>query len=111
MILVIDIGNTFIKCGVFDSKDLIDRIAIQSVNELSSILKQYKLNKVIISSVVPEKSKDFINYINQKLNINQLILHSMMITHHRLLHCGTHTIDITMQMHGTLLLILLQVQQ
>ncbi len=69
MILVIDIGNTFIKCGVFDSKDLIDRLAIQSINELSSILKKYKLNKVIISSVVPEKSKDFINYINQKLNI------------------------------------------
>ena len=70
MILVIDIGNTFIKCGVFDSKDLIDRLAIQSINELSLILKKYKLNKVIISSVVPEKSKDFINYINQKLNIN-----------------------------------------
>ena len=69
MILVIDIGNTFIKCGVFDRKDLIDRLAIQSINELSSILKKYKLNKVIISSVVPEKSKDFINYINQKLNI------------------------------------------
>lgn len=69
MKLVIDIGNTFIKCGIFDNKDLINRIAIQSINELSSILKKYKLNKVIISSVVPEKSKDFISYINQKLNI------------------------------------------
>ncbi|MAZ60808.1 MAG: hypothetical protein CMG50_01350 [Candidatus Marinimicrobia bacterium] len=69
MKLVIDIGNTFIKCGIFDNKDLVERISIQSINELSSILKKYKLNKVIISSVVPEKSKDFINYINQKLNI------------------------------------------
>ena len=69
MKLVIDIGNTFIKCGIFDNKDLVERISIQSINELSSILKKYKLNKVIISSVVPAKSKDFINYINQQLNI------------------------------------------
>lgn len=69
MNIVIDIGNTFIKCGVFDNKHLIERIAIKSIEQLYDKLKKYTLNSIIISSVVPQKSKKFVNYLKQRLDI------------------------------------------
>ena len=68
MKLVIDIGNTFIKCAIFKSTNIIDRISIQSVNQLLDFLKKYDLDKIIISSVVPEKNKEFIKYIGNYIN-------------------------------------------
>ncbi len=68
MKLVIDIGNTFIKCAIFKSTNIIDRISIQSVNQLLDFLKKYDLDKTIISSVVPEKNKEFIKYIDNHIN-------------------------------------------
>ena len=68
MKLVIDIGNTFIKCAIFKSTNIIDRISIQSVNQLLDFLKKYDLDKIIISSVVPEKNKEFIKYIDNHIN-------------------------------------------
>jgi type III pantothenate kinase len=52
MTAAIDIGNTRIKIGVFKDFDLYEIIRITDFNELKSILKTRKLNKLIVSSVV-----------------------------------------------------------
>ncbi len=63
--LAIDIGNTFIKCGVFKKNKIIERASIQSASELRSLLKKHRLSQIIISSVVPKKNKEFLNYLNK----------------------------------------------
>ncbi len=68
MKLAIDIGNTFIKCAVFNQKKIIGRASIQSPEELLKIIKKYSLTQVIISSVVPNKNKIFINYLTKHVN-------------------------------------------
>tara|TARA_B110001454_G_C12701448_1_gene426721 strand:- start:303 stop:1025 length:723 start_codon:yes stop_codon:yes gene_type:complete len=69
MKLAIDIGNTFIKCGIFHKQKIVDRASVQSAEELLSFFKKYKLSKIILSSVVPNKSKEFINYLNRRFNL------------------------------------------
>jgi len=69
MKLAIDIGNTFIKCGIFHKQKIIERVSIQSAEELLVFLKKHKLSKIIISSVVPNKSKEFIRYLNKHINV------------------------------------------
>ena len=69
MKLAIDIGNTFIKCGIFHKQKIVDRASVQSAEELLSFFKKYKLSKIILSSVVPNKSKEFINYLNKRFNL------------------------------------------
>ena len=69
MKLAIDIGNTFIKCGIFHKQKIVDRASVQSADELLSFFKKYELSKIILSSVVPKKSKEFINYLNKRFNL------------------------------------------
>ena len=69
MKLAIDIGNTFIKCGVFHKTKIINRILIQSEQELLGLFKKHPLSQIIISSVVPNKSKKFINYFKKHVNV------------------------------------------
>ena len=69
MKLAIDIGNTFIKCGIFHKQKIVDRASVQSAEELLSFFKKYTLSKIILSSVVPNKSKEFINYLNKRFNL------------------------------------------
>ena len=69
MKLAIDIGNTFIKCGIFHKQKIVDRASVQSAEELLSFFKKYKFSKIILSSVVPNKSKEFINYLSKRFNL------------------------------------------
>ena len=62
MLLAIDIGNSSIKFGLFDSKNLISRFAIptsaeQTPDEIHRVVESeldYPITAVIVSSVVPE---------------------------------------------------------
>ncbi len=57
MNLVIDIGNTRIKAGVFDGKKLITCFIIKSFKKssLTSLINRYAIRSVIFSSVIKEK--------------------------------------------------------
>ena len=68
MKLAIDIGNTFIKCAVFNKRKIIYRASIQESIELLKTIKKYTLSQIIISSVVPNKSKTFISFLQKHTN-------------------------------------------
>ena len=63
--LAIDIGNTFIKCGVFKNKKIVDRASIKSAKELIKLLTKHSLSQIIICSVVPQTNKEFIDYLKK----------------------------------------------
>jgi type III pantothenate kinase len=59
-LLAIDIGNTNVTCGVFDDSRLITRMKVPTDNIrtgagfLKRLLSQFDVDKIIISSVVPQ---------------------------------------------------------
>ena len=65
MKLAIDIGNTFIKCAVFNKNKIIFRVSIKEPEELLKTTNKYMPSHIIISSVVPVKSKNFVNFLQK----------------------------------------------
>tara|TARA_Y100001970_G_scaffold190629_1_gene231833 strand:+ start:1753 stop:2478 length:726 start_codon:yes stop_codon:yes gene_type:complete len=63
--LAIDIGNTFIKCGVFENNKIVDRASIKSAEEIMGILTKHSLSQIILCSVVPKKNKEFVDFLNK----------------------------------------------
>jgi len=63
--LAIDIGNTFIKCGVFENNKIVDRASIKSTKELMGLLTKHSVSQTVICSVVPQKNKEFVNYLKK----------------------------------------------
>ena len=76
MFLAIDIGNTNIKCGIYDNNDLIKIYKVPSVKpeieEFFEFLKNYDIKTSVISSVVPELDNKVINLLNYKYKIKTL---------------------------------------
>ena len=68
MKLAIDIGNTFIKCAVFNKNKIIYRLSIQEPIELLQTIKKHTPSHIIISSVVPSQSKKFINFLQKHID-------------------------------------------
>ena len=63
--LAIDIGNTFIKCGVFENNKIVDKASIKSAKELAGLLTKYSPSQAVICSVVPQKNKEFVDYLKK----------------------------------------------
>ncbi len=61
MNLIIDIGNTRIKAGIFEHNTLIKCITEQEINSILEWANSYKIDKIILSSVV--------NLPNETLNL------------------------------------------
>ena len=62
MKLVIDIGNTSATVGLFDNHNLLKKSHFNSTNdfiEFLNAIKSYNINQSIISSVVPELTKQY----------------------------------------------------
>ncbi len=66
MLLTIDIGNSFIKFGVFDEENLVSRFAIPSADfpttdriysQISSQISRNQFSAIVVSSVVPRISE------------------------------------------------------
>ena len=80
MKLVIDIGNTSVTCGLLQNTNIIQKFNINSINVLDKHLENIsknKIEKIIISSVVPKLTKEFINYLNKTCRCKiRLINHS-----------------------------------
>ena len=69
MKLAIDIGNTSIACGLFSTNHLYKRIDIGSINLFKKFLDSLdnnKINRIIISSVVPDLTKNYQSILNNK---------------------------------------------
>ena len=79
MILAIDIGNTKIKLGLFKNKQLVHSSNFDNeksiLNKLSS-LNKHSIKSAIISSVVPELTPIFKDFLEKKNNIKPLIVDS-----------------------------------
>ncbi len=88
MLLTIDVGNTNIKFGIFNSKELVSTLRLSTDTkktadeysvELYSIFKVHsidsaKLNNCIISSVVPKVTQTLKNAIKSVLGIDALVV-------------------------------------
>lgn len=82
--LIVDIGNSYTKIGLFKKNDeLIHKILIKTriqitEKELKEIIinnfSKYKINNSIIGSVVPKKTKTFIKIIKELFFINSYLL-------------------------------------
>ena len=69
MKLAIDIGNTSISVGLFDHYDIIKKNHFSLINEFNSFLdsiKNYDIEVVIISSVVPELIDTYQNLLVER---------------------------------------------
>ena len=83
MLLAVDIGNTNITLGIFDSDILVETFRLASDKELPqeeyeillhSLCKNYKIHACIIASVVNNLDKRLEKAINNVFNIKSLIL-------------------------------------
>ena len=62
MKLAIDIGNTSTSIGLFDNHDIVKKTHFFSINEIKPFLdtiRNYNIESVIISSVVPELTNEY----------------------------------------------------
>jgi len=69
MLLACDIGNTNIKAGIFSDDKLIEVHFLKGIIPLIGLIKINKLREIVVSSVVPSKTKHLTDILhNLKLN-------------------------------------------
>lgn len=69
MLLACDIGNTNIKAGIFEDDRLREFHFLQGITPLIDLIKKNKFGDIVVSSVVPSKTKHLTdNLHNLKLN-------------------------------------------
>jgi len=69
MLLTCDIGNTNIKAGIFSDDKLIEVHFLKGIIPLIGLIKINKLREIVVSSVVPSKTKHLTDILyNLKLN-------------------------------------------
>ena len=76
MFLAIDIGNTKIKSALFENEELKNFYEIDNIDEFINSLKNKKIDKASISSVVPKATVQIEKYLNENLNIPVFIINA-----------------------------------
>jgi type III pantothenate kinase len=82
MLLTVDIGNTNTKFGVFDKANLIARRTIptirhnspEQINQSLNGELNYKIESAIISSVVPELNKAFVEFCENYFKVTPIFV-------------------------------------
>ena len=77
MKIVIDIGNTSITAGLFERKKLVKRIHFKLKNDFDAFLDSldsYDIKISIISSVVPQKTNEYIKTIKERYNLESFLI-------------------------------------
>ena len=77
MKIVIDIGNTSITAGLFKRKKLVKRIHFKLKNDFDAFLDSldsYDIKISIISSVVPQKTNEYIKVIKERYNLESFLI-------------------------------------
>jgi len=67
MKIAIDIGNTFVTCGVFEKNKIVIKNDFDSVKSFQLYINNFDhttINKIIISSVVPKVTEKYINLLS-----------------------------------------------
>ena len=78
MKLAIDIGNTSVTCGLFQNKSIIQKFNINSIDQLQKNLENInpnKIEKIIVSSVVPKLTKNFNHYFKKTYQCKVNFIH------------------------------------
>ena len=79
MLLAVDIGNSNIKFGIFDSERLISKFSIPTSNELSAddlkslIDSKISVTNAIVCSVVPEKERSLTDALLHAFGVEAVI--------------------------------------
>ena len=81
-LLAIDVGNSFVKFGVFDDEKLLSEFRLSTVRnrsreELRRLVEEnlkFSIQAVIISSVVPEINLDFLHLSAQLFNLKPIFV-------------------------------------
>jgi type III pantothenate kinase len=73
MLLACDIGNTNIKAGIFNNNKLTQFYLLHSIKELTELVKNNEFKDIVVSSVVPSKTKEFSANL-LKLNLIPVII-------------------------------------
>ena len=77
MILFIDIGNTNVVCALWDGQIYLHSRRIESIsgrNEKFSGIKSSEVESIIISSVVPLLTDEYISDVKEKFNLDPFIV-------------------------------------
>ena len=74
MILVCDIGNSFIKSAVFKNEKLINYNAAKDFSSVLKLIQSKDIRAIGISSVVPAKSKLLLKKLSSFSSIKYLLL-------------------------------------
>ena len=77
MVLVVDIGNTQIKLGIFNDQRLVKEISFISFNDFkrnNQLLKNYSIQSAVISSVVPKLTDLIFEEIKNIYTIDAFII-------------------------------------
>jgi type III pantothenate kinase len=74
MLLALDIGNTNIKCGLFDDGELQNHFTISDIKDFKSNLSDFTISKVAISSVVPGKTSEVVKELSSIINFPPYII-------------------------------------
>jgi len=74
MVLVFDIGNTFIKTGIFDREELIQTDRRASAVPFKSDFQKHSIDGCIISSVAPKVTQSVKKVIQNDFGITPLII-------------------------------------
>lgn len=82
MILAIDIGNSTVKFGIYDGRNLINKFKIptvrnQNAEEIESLIASYlprNVSAVIVSSVVPELKNSFEKLSRKLFNVEPVFV-------------------------------------
>jgi type III pantothenate kinase len=75
MLLVCDIGNTNIKAGIFTDDKLTEFHFIKGIAPLIGLIKKNKFRDILISSVVPSKTKHLRDKLHT-LNLKPIIINN-----------------------------------
>ena len=73
MILAIDIGNTSVSCAIFKNESIIKRFNVKSLKELDNKINCFNINKIIITSVVPSLTVQYLDYCKKNDYKNYLV--------------------------------------
>lgn len=74
MLLAIDIGNTNVKCGLFDGSELCDHFTTTNVSTINNHFKNHDVTEIAISSVVPEKTEQILQDFSVDNKIKAFII-------------------------------------
>ncbi len=94
MLLACDIGNTRIKCGLFDKDQLVEFSSFTDLNSLFSHFYFERIRRIAVSSVVPETLQNFRTNIKHYTQIKPLTISKDSNFNLRLVYDSLNTLGI-----------------